>query len=121
MNIPYKDEKCSFVVVLPKNTTKINNLKIKLKRNNDAVNKALNVLKERYIELSMPVFQFETQTDLKIVLQNVSFSLKFVNVEKRQVQQIVLVLRFYPIAITPNVRVISECVSEPESYQNVLL
>lgn len=70
--MPYEGEKASFLIILPNDIEGLPALTEKLKEPQH-LNKALSEMYKAEIQVYIPKFKIETETDLKEVMSNVSF------------------------------------------------
>lgn len=72
LEMPYEGEKASFLIILPNDIEGLPALTEKLKEPQH-LNKALSEMYKAEIQVYIPKFKIETETDLKEVMSNVSF------------------------------------------------
>lgn len=68
--MPYEGEESSFLIVLPNKVDGLSQLQEKLK-DASALGKAIAAMSSYNVEVVLPKFKIETETDLKVILQKV--------------------------------------------------
>ena len=77
VEIPYKKDKMSAVIILPKKELDINTWINKISNNQNNLNSIINKLSFQRVHLELPKFKFEYLVELKETLQNLGMSTAF--------------------------------------------
>ncbi|MDR2754589.1 MAG: serpin family protein [Planctomycetaceae bacterium] len=73
--IPYEKNRCSMIIVLPNKTSTLDQVETIL--NEDSVSKMVNEMILEQVELTLPVFEIESDIDLKPILSKTGAGLVF--------------------------------------------
>jgi serpin B len=73
--VPYEKNRCSMIIVLPNETSMLNRIEAAL--DEDAVTKLINEMILERVEVTLPIFEIESDIDLKSVLKKAGAGIVF--------------------------------------------